>query len=41
MGKELAEIINGEIQFNPHPGQYEAWNAMERFIAVIAGTQGG
>lgn len=28
----------GEIEFNPHRGQWEAWNSVARFIAVIAGT---
>jgi phage terminase large subunit len=27
--------------FRPHPGQWEAWTARERFVAVIAGSGGG
>jgi len=30
-----------KITFTPHSGQWDAWNATERFIAVIAGTQSG
>lgn len=29
------------LRFNFHKGQWRAWNANERIIAVVAGTQGG
>lgn len=34
--------VEGEkLNLNFHPGQVEAWNAQERFVVVLAGTQGG
>lgn len=39
---ELVEISpEGEIKLNFHPGQWRAWEAEERFVVVLAGTQGG
>lgn len=29
------------LTFNPHRGQWAAWNATERIVAVVAGTQSG
>src|SRR6185436_1544639 len=29
------------IEFTPHAGQWEAWNAEERIVCVLAGTQSG
>ena len=33
--------VDGGMKLNLHYGQVEAWNATERFIAIISGTQGG
>lgn len=44
---KLVEIIDGKrgvergIRINFHPGQTAAWQANERFVFVIAGTQSG
>lgn len=38
---ELAQIVNGKLDFRPHPGQWRAWESTRRFILVLAGTQGG
>ena len=32
---------DGGLQLDFHRGQWEAWDAKERFVAVLAGTQGG
>ena len=41
MSKELLEVDNGRLRLNLHYGQSRAWQSMKRFIAVLAGTQGG
>lgn len=33
--------VTGELELSFHPGQARAWNCESRFIAVLAGTQGG
>lgn len=40
---ELVEISpeTGEVKLNFHPGQWRAWEAEERFVVILAGTQGG
>jgi hypothetical protein len=35
------EIENGKMKVNFHSGQQRAWDSKARFIAVLAGTQGG
>lgn len=37
----IFEWVDGKPCLRLHPGQKEAWNATERFVAVLAGTQGG
>jgi hypothetical protein len=32
---------DGRLQLHFHPGQYRAWQSDRRFIAVLAGSQGG
>lgn len=32
---------DGGLSLDFHPGQWEAWDSLKRFIFVIAGTQGG
>lgn len=32
---------DGTLQYHFHPGQIEAWNAAQRFVVVLSGTQGG
>jgi hypothetical protein len=39
--KELLEITGGKLRLNFHCGQWKAWQSERRFIAVLAGTQGG
>ena len=31
----------GQLRLHMHPGQMRAWDAKERFVAVISGSQGG
>jgi hypothetical protein len=31
----------GRLSLNFHPGQWRAWKSERRFVAVLAGTQGG
>jgi hypothetical protein len=39
---DLYEVCeDGEIKLNMHQGQWRAWEADERFVVVLAGTQGG
>jgi len=39
---ELVEVTsNGRLRLNFHPGQWRAWESEKRFIAILAGTQGG
>lgn len=38
---ELFEISEGKLRLNFHEGQWAAWKSVKRFIAVLAGTQGG
>lgn len=39
--RELYTVENGELIVSLHPGQEEAYNALERIILVLAGSQGG
>lgn len=32
---------DGRLRFHFHPGQWRAWSSAKRFVAVLAGTQGG
>jgi hypothetical protein len=32
---------SGRLRLHFHPGQWRAWKSQKRFIAVLAGTQGG
>lgn len=41
MTNELVEVSNGRLRLNFHPGQWRAWASKKRFIAILAGTQGG
>jgi hypothetical protein len=42
MASDLTEITpNGRLRLHFHPGQARAWHSRARFVAVIAGTQGG
>lgn len=36
-----AKLPDGSIRFTPHIGQWKAWTSEKRFVAVLAGTQGG
>src|SRR3989304_9133255 len=39
---ELYKITpEGKLELYFHPGQWRAWNSRRRFVAVLAGTQGG
>ncbi len=38
---ELIEITNAHLTYHFHPGQVRAWVSPARFVAVLAGTQGG
>ena len=39
---DLYEITpDGKLRLHLHPGQWRAWNSRRRFVAVLAGTQGG
>jgi len=39
--KSLWRIENGQLCLSQHSGQLEAWDAEQRFVFVLAGTQGG
>lgn len=43
MARDLYETVPGEgrVRLHFHPGQLRAWNSRRRFVAVLAGTQGG
>jgi hypothetical protein len=38
---DLWRIENGNLVVAPHPGQARAWRSSRRYIAMLAGTQGG
>lgn len=38
---QLVEIRDGELHLNFHEGQSAAWESVARFVAMLAGTQGG
>lgn len=40
-GSQPFYIDGNDLIYDFHPGQWEAWDALERFILVLAGTQGG
>ena len=37
----LYSISNGTLTLDLHPGQSRAWQSRARFVAILAGTQGG
>lgn len=37
----LYTIRNNTLALHQHPGQLKAWDSQKRFIAILAGTQGG
>ena len=37
----LYKVSDGGIELNLHPAQVEAWEAKERFIVMLCGTQSG
>jgi len=39
--KPLIDIQGGQVTLNFHPGQVRAWDSLERFIFIMAGTQSG
>jgi hypothetical protein len=42
MANQLTETTpDGRLRLNFHPGQLRAWESEARFVAVLAGTQGG
>ena len=41
MSRVLWEIKSGQLIVNLHPGQARAWQSQRRFVAMLAGTQGG
>lgn len=42
MPTDLTELTpDGRLRLHFHPGQWRAWESRKRFIAVLAGTQGG
>lgn len=42
MTHDLVEVTtDGKLRLHFHPGQYRAWQSKKRFIAILAGTQGG
>jgi hypothetical protein len=42
VSNDLVEITqDGKLRLHFHPGQYRAWCSEKRFIAILAGTQGG
>lgn len=42
MAHDLVEVTaDGRMRLHLHPGQWRAWQSERRFVAVLAGTQGG
>ncbi len=41
MSSQLWEVKQGKLLVHLHPGQARAWRSQRRFIAMLAGTQGG
>jgi len=41
MAQELCEWNNTTVRLNLHKGQTAAWDSDRRFVAMLAGTQGG
>ena len=41
MAHDLVEIENNKLRLHLHPGQTAAWDADQRFVFVLAGTQSG
>lgn len=41
MSRRVTTPTGTKLQFNPHPGQWRAWQSQKRFILVLAGTQSG
>lgn len=41
MSKQLWEVKQGRLVYHLHAGQARAWRSQRRFIAMLAGTQGG
>lgn len=39
--EDLVEVKEGRLRLHLHPGQQRAWDSDKRFVAVLAGTQGG
>jgi len=39
--EDLLELVDDRLKINFHHGQWKAWNSQRRFVAVLAGTQGG
>lgn len=40
--KPLWQVLpDGTLEVNPHPGQARVWQSQRRFVAMIAGSQGG
>lgn len=40
--RDFVEITpDGRMKLHFHPGQWAAWDALRRFVVVLAGTQGG
>lgn len=37
----LWTVDDGRVRLDQHPGQLRAWDSQRRFVAVLAGTQGG
>ena len=38
---KLYEVVGERLRLNQHEGQLRAWDSLRRFVAAIAGTQGG
>jgi hypothetical protein len=38
---DLVEFGDGAMKVRMHPGQLRAWDSKKRFVAVLAGAQGG
>src|SRR5687767_394189 len=41
MPRDLWTIEGDALRFHFHEGQYRAWESTARFVAMLAGTQGG
>ena len=37
----LYTVDGSAVDLHFHPGQWRAWESQKRFIAILAGTQGG